>query len=141
MGFAENHTTESINVKPYNLENRLLEKFPKKINIITHDHQKIVKPYRRNLLKNDLDMLKQQDILDRAAQILRSEIQSIQHNQLQNEPTTHDLIKGECDVPPMLTDFYSKIICSSFRRQCKIKPSKHISLGMALEGLTNSKKK
>lgn len=54
----------------------------------------------------------------------------------------------------MLTDFYSKIICSSVNRisksyaedliyatsHGKIKPSKHISLGMALKGLTNSKK-
>lgn len=107
-------------MEPYNLENRLLEHFSKKINIITIDNKKIVKPYSGNLLKNDLDSLGKQDVLNIAAQIIRSEIQSIQHNPLPDEPTVNDLIKGECYVPPVLADFYSQIVCSSFRRKSNV---------------------
>lgn len=100
--------------------------------------------------------------MDRAAQIIRSEIWNIQRDPLPDLLTANDLMKGECDVPEILIDFYSKIICSSFRRKHNIninriatsftkdliyaasngktKPSKHISLDMTLKSLTNSNK-
>lgn len=121
-----------------------------------------VKPYNGHLVQNDIDMLDKHDILDRALLILKSEIQTIEKRLLANEPTAEDLIRGECTIPPLLSDFYSKLICSSFRRKNnknvqrvaqsfsadviyaatkgKIKPSKHITLGMTLKGLTNSRK-
>ncbi|CAH0731406.1 unnamed protein product, partial [Brenthis ino] len=100
----------STNLEPYNLESRLLEAFPKKISIIKCNNHKVVKPYHGHFIQNDLDTLEKQDILDRAALILRSEIRQIERKPLTDEPTANDLIKGECDIPPVLMDFYSKLI-------------------------------
>ncbi|KMQ92559.1 hypothetical protein RF55_7436 [Lasius niger] len=146
------------------LEDKLLNTFNQKIAIITMNKQKLVKPYAGVLLQdNDLIKLEKEDIVARAALILREEIRTMESNKLPNQLTANDLIKGECSVPNMLTEFYSTLLGStSYRRkrssQChriansfaqdviyavsngRIKPSKHISLGMALKGLTNSKK-
>lgn len=89
-------------MEPYNSESRLLQKCPRIINIITVDH---------------LEMLEKQDILNEAAQFIHSEIQNIQHNPLPDKPTVKDFLKGERNVPSVLTDFHSKISCSSFLRK------------------------
>ncbi|KAG5866440.1 hypothetical protein JTB14_015344 [Gonioctena quinquepunctata] len=155
-------TGVSADIEPYNLENRLLDAFPKKIAVVSMNTKKVVKPYAGVLIKNDLETIGKQDILDRAVLILRSEIRDMERNPLPDKLTTKDLLTGECDSPKLLLDFYSKLICSSFRRKRnsnvtrlaesfsedliyavsngQIKPSKHINLGLALKSSTNSKK-
>lgn len=99
----------------------------------------------------------------RAALILRQEIQSIQQNKLPDPLNAANLIKGECDIPENVIDFYLNLLNGpNYRRKRgnngnrlaksfsediiyavsngRIKPSKHICLGMSLKSLTNSKK-
>lgn len=119
------------------------------------NNKKVVNPYTGFLVKNDLDTLEKQDILDKAVLILRSEIRDIKRNPLPDKLTTQDLLRGECDNPKVLLDFYSKLICSTFRRKRnsnvdrvvksfsedliyavsngQIRPSKHINLWSGIE--------
>lgn len=55
--------------------------------------KKVVKLYAGVLVKNDLDTIEKQDILDRAVLILRSEIRGMHHNPLPDKLTTKDLIR------------------------------------------------
>lgn len=154
--------TKSTGVEPYNFESRLLKTFPKKINVVTMNGKKIVKPYTGVLIQTDYNTLEEDDILDRAVLILRKCIRDIKRKRLPDDLTADSLIKGECDVPQKLIDFYSQIISTKYpaklsknvARTAKsfsedliyavtngtIKTSKHINLGMTVKGLTNSKK-
>ncbi|GBP23658.1 hypothetical protein EVAR_80275_1 [Eumeta japonica] len=114
------------------------------------------------LIKTDYNALQEDDILDRAALILRKIIRNIKPTRLPEDLTTDSLIKGECDVPQQLIKFYSQLISTKYpvklsnnvARTAKsfsedliyavtngnIKTSKHINLGLAMKSLTNSKK-
>ena len=152
----------SINLEANcHLEEKLLQTFPKEITIVTLRKKKIVKPCTGVLLKgNDLDALEKQDILQRAALILRREINEIEHQPLPDQLKMSDLIKGECILPTSLRCFYETVLNGpNYRRKSsanskrftesfsadliyasgKLKPSKHITLGLAIKGLTNSK--
>lgn len=154
--------TKSLQVDSYRFENRLLKKYGKEISIVTMNGKKIVKTYSGVLIKTDLDILEEEDILNRAVLILRKYIRNIKPKRLPEDLTTDILINGECDIPQELISFYSKIISSKYpakisknvARTAKsfsedliyaatngnIKTSKHITLGMAIKSLTNSKK-
>lgn len=123
--------------------------------------KKIVKSYSGVLITTDLDILEENDILNRAVLILRKYIRK-KPKRLPENLTADFLIKGECDVPQELISFYSKIISTKYpskisRNVAKtakslsedliyavtngnIKTSKHITLGMAMKNLTKSKK-
>lgn len=122
--------------------------------------KKIVKPYNGVLIKN-FDVL-EEDILDSAVLILRKRIRAIERRRLPDDLTTDALLKGECEVPQTLIEYYSKIISTKYptktsnnvERLAKsfsedliyavtkgnIKTSKHINLGLTMKSLTNSKK-
>lgn len=127
--------------------------------------KKIIKPFNTALVTSrDLQLMQNQDIVNEAARILRDEIKAINKKKLPDTITTNDLIEGECpEIPKLLNDFYVTLLSSSnYRRKknniCKrlsksfsedlifsvsngqIKPSKQITLGLAIKGLTNSKK-
>jgi hypothetical protein len=94
--FASNlDANTSIDVEPYSLESRLLKTFPKKINVVTMNGKKIVKPYNGMMIENDLDLLEEEDILDRAVLILRKRIRNIERRRLPDDLTTDALLKGE----------------------------------------------
>lgn len=146
------------------LEDKLLKKFPKKVSIVKMNTRKIIKPYIGILIKEcDLNSLEKQNILQKAALILRDEIKRIKHRKLPNPLNVLDLMNGECDIPKCLDNFYNIILSGpSYRRKSSsktkriskslssdlihavtngnVKPSKHISFGLALKSLTNSKK-
>lgn len=89
----------SANVEPHNLEQRLTRTYPEEITVVSMNNKEVVKRYTGVLVKNDLDTLENQDILDKAALILRSEIRGIKRNPLPDELPTEALIRGECDNP------------------------------------------
>jgi uncharacterized protein (DUF2344 family) len=98
--------------------------------------------------------------LDRAVLILRKRIRNIGRRRLPDDLTTDALLKGKCDVPQTLLNFYSIIISTKYpakmsknvERLAKtlsedliyavtngnIKTSKHINLGLAMK--SNSRK-
>jgi hypothetical protein len=114
------------------------------------------------MIENDLDLLEEEDILNRAVLILRKRIRNIERRRLPDDLTTDALLKGECDVPQTLLNFYSTIISTKYpakmsknvERLAKslsedliyvvtngnMKTSKHINLGLAMKSLTNSRK-
>ena len=146
------------------LENKILNTFNKKIEIVTMNKKKIVKPTGGVILQDhDFQILEKSDIVQRAALILRQEILKIEKNEIPDTCTANDLITGECCIPDILSNFYFTLLSGSSRRRkrssnCQrimksfaqdaifavrngsIKPSKHIALGMALKSLTSSKK-
>lgn len=148
----------------YRLESRLLDSFPKKLAIVTMENKKVVKPYDGILLRTDLFKMEENDILDRAALIIRTEISNLNTTKLPDKLTANDLIGGECaNIPQSLTRFHSQLLSGkntrrkrsnitnrlvkSFSEDCvyavtkgKIKTSKHICLGLTIKSLTNSKK-
>lgn len=88
---------------------------------------------------------------------------NIKVKKLPEKLTETDLIRGECDIPSPVIEFYSTLLAGKSHRRRrsihlkrtveslssdvifavsngKIKPSKHISLGITIKSLTNSKK-
>lgn len=151
-----------ITCEPYDLENRLLQSFPRKIAIVSLGHRKVIKPFDGHLVTNNLEDIEKRDTLNKAILILKSEIHNIERRPLPEKITVDSMIAGECSIPETILDFFSNLISSTKRRQRssyrkriaeslsedlifaatsgKIKPSKHITLGLTLKSLTNSKK-
>lgn len=146
------------------LEERLVKKYPKGISVIQNNKRKIVKPYTGVVLKDsDFSLLQDEEIVQKAAVILRRSIRELEKKPIPEKILVSDLMNGECKVPDILTDFYNILLSGgAYRRkknpQCqrlsksfsedvihavwsgKMMPSKHIVLGLTLKGLTNSKK-
>ena len=154
---------EKSNFATRYLEEKLEEKFKRNISIRELNNKKIVMPYGYKLLSQDFDNLKKEDIVKRAAFIIRNEIVKIAPNKLPANLTVKDLIKGECDIPNILTSFYSFLLIGTHNRRpsgsyterltksfvqdaiyavssSRIKTSKHVTLGLAIKALTNSRK-
>lgn len=137
----------------------------------TFDDIKIVKKDRKNYvtLKNDTidvkmcELLEEEEILQKAALILRQSIFNINKNNLPDDITTAHLINGECQIPKHVFDFYSFLLGGYKRRRRTstncirkvnslaydliynvsngvIKTKKHITLCMTLKSLTSSRK-
>ena len=70
------------------------------------------------LKNNHLDYLEKEDILKRAALVLRREIRKVEHRPLPDQLKTVDLINGECTLPTSLTHFYGKLLSRpNYRRK------------------------
>ena len=120
-------------------------------------------PYDANLEDVDYSFLKKQNIVESAALILRQAIMDIELSKLPVQINTTDLLKGECEIPEILSNFY-KILIGGLNRSRqksqknkrlvnslssdaifsvthgKTKPAKHLTLGLAIKSLTGSKK-
>ena len=104
-----------------------------------------------------------EDLLNKAALSLQTLILEIKKRNLPDKITTSDLIAGECQIPPLLKNFYQTILCGNNYKQknhpetelrCetlasdviyattrgRTKPPKQIVLGMSMKSLTSSKK-
>ncbi|CAH1173831.1 unnamed protein product [Phaedon cochleariae] len=163
--YLERHeaNTDAYTMKSYHLENRLLATFSKKITVVSHNNKKLVKPYKGVVVQKEFDLIEKEEVLFHAALILRQEIQNVKRRQLPDQLNSTDLIRGECDIPQSLIDFYLNLLSGpNYRRKRgengnrlaksfsediiyavtngRIKPSKHICLGLSLKSLTNSKK-
>ncbi|CAG9760201.1 unnamed protein product [Ceutorhynchus assimilis] len=146
------------------LEERLLKTYPKGISVIQNNRRKIVKPYTGVVLKDsDFSLMQDEEIVQKAAVILRRSIRELEKKSIPEKISVSDLINGECKVPTILSEFYNIMLSGGeYRRkkspQCqrlsksfsedvihavwngKMMPSKHIVLGLTLKGLTNSEK-
>lgn len=153
-----------VSIGTRHLEEKLLKEFSKTIEMDKFGNKKVVKPAGTCLLEQyDLKMMEKDDILYRAALILREEIRNIEVKKLPDCMSTDDLIAGECAVPARVTQFYSDVLSDPNSRRKpgevkirlvkslsqdliyatwngRIKTSKHITLGLAIKGLTNSRK-
>lgn len=81
------------------LEEKLLKQFPMEISIVTLQKKKIIKPYTGVLLQNDITALQEEDILQKAAIMIRKICYKIKCKKLPDQLTSTDLIKGECEIP------------------------------------------
>lgn len=145
------------------IEKMITNKYKKKIKIVCL-------PYKGKLIaaKNVStaivdDNFKDNDILQRAAMLLRKHILQIKPNKLGDKITASDLMRGECDLSKTAIDFFTLLISGfDYRRKKsannirlaesftsdvtyaitagRVKPAKHISLGSTVKSLTNSRK-
>lgn len=112
----------------------------------------------------DFEMLQNIDVIERAALILRKQILAMEPQKLPSKIKTKHLIDEECpQMPKNLIDFYRTLLCGNRARSkesnvCnrlvqsfsedviyaitngRIKTAKHITLGIAIKSLTNSRK-
>lgn len=145
------------------LETKIIETFQSKIKIINISQKKVVIPSNVQLEDLSFNLLEDEEVLQKAANILRREILDIKKEELPRNLTAESLIKGECTIPPRLLKFYQDLIVGSDARRregwrCKrrvkslsqdliyavsngkIKTSKHIRLGIVLKSQTSSRK-
>ncbi|CAG9822077.1 unnamed protein product [Phaedon cochleariae] len=122
----------------------------------------VLLPKSANLENFNFDELVRQDVIARAAFLIRREILDMEKKELPDPLTADALIEGECSLPDNLSNFYKYLLSGgnsrrkksdSFKRKTEslaqdviddvtnggVKPSKHITLGMAVKSLTSSK--
>lgn len=157
------HTSSSV-LSAQHLEDKIRVKFSGNIQILQSGHKKVIAPKGVTSIDESLfDNLKEKNILQAAASILRKEIMNIEKSKLPDSLSSQKLIQGECSVPSNLSDFVASVIGSYFRKRqqsdgfkrhvnsvCQdliymahngnLKTSKHICLGITLKSLTSSRK-
>lgn len=150
--------------RPGVLKEKLLKKFSNEISIVTFNNKLLVKPSKLTIVEyDDLKSMHDNEILEKAALILHKSIKSIKCNKLPEQITTEDLIQGECETPEILEEFYTRVVAGENSQRADstktnrivsslsqdtiyavsnatIKPKKQITLGIAVKGLTNSRK-
>ncbi|CAH1109226.1 unnamed protein product [Psylliodes chrysocephalus] len=117
-----------------------------------------------NLIEeNDLTDLEENDCIEKVALILRKTILNINKFKLKSKIKAEDLINGECSIPEKLELFYKVLIggqdirrrdgvsCDRLTNSVAsdaifcinngtVKPFKHITLGLTIKSLTNTRK-
>ncbi|CAG9771355.1 unnamed protein product [Ceutorhynchus assimilis] len=79
------------------LEERLLKTYPKGISVIQNNRRKIVKPYTGVVLKDsDFSLMQDEEIVQKAAVILRRSIRELEKRSIPEKISVPDLINGEC---------------------------------------------
>lgn len=160
----DNAEKMSGNFTPQNLELKIMKAFSKEINFFSIGNKKILAPKHIISIDDDLfKYLKDEDILNSAALLLRKSVLNIKIDKLPRKITVEQLKKGEGSAPRDLQDFFLTLLTAGSRkrkdnRKCirqvnsicedvvysvhngKIKTSKHIMLGMTLKSLTSSRK-
>lgn len=145
------------------IASRLENFFKKEIKIITVNDRSIVAPRGKTITLVEEQKINDEDLLNRAALLLRKKILQSPPTKLEGKIYSQDLLKGEIDIPESLIHFYKSLIggfnykrrksekttriANSFAADMihivtngQVKPSKHIALGMALKSLTNKRK-
>lgn len=78
--------------------------------IMSMHNKRIFMPKNRAIDDSLFSLLKETDILQKAALILRRKILNIKKKQLPENLKTTDLLTGECSLPQKITDFYLKLL-------------------------------
>lgn len=160
----EDTTKVTGNFTPQHLEDKIVKSFKKEINCFFIHNKKLIAPKHLTTIDDEsFEILKNQDILQKAALLLRQSVKEVQVNKLPTNVTVQNLKEGEVSVPQTLSDFYFTLISGNNNKRkkskkcirqvqsfCedvmysvhngKIKTSKHIVLGMTLKSLTSSRK-
>lgn len=150
--------------RPRIFKEKLLKKISNAISIVTFSDELLVKLSKLALHKYyDLQNMHDNETLQKAALIFHKSIKDIECKKLSTPVTTEDLIRGECDIPEVLEDFYFHVVAGENLQRANssktnrivsslsqdttyavpnasIKPKKRITLGIAIKGLTNSRK-
>lgn len=164
---VQEYQNPTINKKLFNVHHigkKLKKFFSNKINVVKSktSSKLVVAPagVKVALIENQL---KETDIIQRAAHLIRSKIVNLEKTALGEKITTSDLIRGECKLPDEVLNFYKTDIAGfNYKRKksdkCRrlaasftsdliytitdgrTRPSKQITLGLALKSLTSSKK-
>lgn len=153
-----------VTFTPQHLEDKIIKILSQQIKFFTTHNKKVIAPNHLRAIDDEVfENLKDEDILQRAALLLRNSILEIKKKPLPDIISTQHLIDGEASVPQKLLDFYYTMLggCSRKRKnsaKCarqvhsysedivyavhngKIKTSKHIMLGILLKSLTSSRK-
>jgi len=145
------------------LEDKLKRTFENKVKFEVLNNKKIILHIDVPLSNVSLSDLKNNSELLNVAQILRREILNIKKENLPENVSTEDLIKGECSLPDKLINFITHLVggpdirrrnSDETRRKVESlasdlvyavtngrgKPSKQITLGITLKSLTSSRK-
>lgn len=145
------------------LEDKLKKTFVNKLKFEVLNNKKIILHIDFPLSKISFSDLKNNSEMLNVAQILRKEILNIKKENLPENLSTENLIKGECSFPDMLIDFITYLVggpdvrrrnSDETRRKVdslvsdlvyvvtngRVKPSKQITLGITLKSLTSSRK-
>lgn len=115
------------------------------------------------IMQKKLGEMNSNSKLREVASTIRKEILAIKTDQLPETVNVDDILEGECQVPQIVTDLFRNILqgispyinisLSNNRRigsmshdlmynttEGKIRPSKHLTLGMAIKNLTGNRK-
>lgn len=158
------HSEEIIgNFTPNNLENKIVKAFDKKIKFLIIQNKKILAPkHVTDIDDQSFENLKDENILHKAALLLRKSVLQVEKKNLPSNISVCDLQEGEVSVSQDLSEFFSTLIAGSNSKQkknpkcmqlvqsfCedvvygifneKFKTSKHIKLGMTLKSLTGNR--
>ncbi|KAK0180597.1 hypothetical protein PV327_002963 [Microctonus hyperodae] len=161
----ETFSLDSNSITNHALESKIVKHFQRKIKIVIKHKHKIIMHTDCNLIEdNDLiNGLEENDLIDKAALILRKLILNIEPFKLSDTIKTQDLMKGECSIPDKLDRFYKVLMGGKDIRQrddinCErltnslasdaifcvrngtVMPRKQIALGMSIKSLSNSRK-
>lgn len=151
-----------VNHTNRNLEQNLLSAFKGKIEFGCKDNITYVKPYH-STVEIDLTELEEEAKIQQVGIIIRHCIDMIEAKKFGDEITVQDLIKGECEIPLKLDQLIRSIATNPLSRRDvstkkqrqiksvasdiiyittngKLKTSKHVTYGLALKSLSNSKK-
>lgn len=147
------------------LESKLVKHFSESLTIGTVNQKKVV--FHRDLSEDQLQLLvaatNDQILFKETASKLRKIISKVEPSFLPSILTTETVKKGEVETPPELSEFLSELIGGTSsktkesehtRRRVKslaediifswskgkLKPSKHITLGLSMMSLTSSRK-
>ncbi|CAH2098161.1 unnamed protein product [Euphydryas editha] len=149
---------------PQHLEDKIVKAFSKEIkNFFIHNKKLLAPKHLRSIDDRSFESLQDEDILQKAALLLRKLVKQIPIKKLPENVTVQNLKEGEVSVPQALSDFYFTLISGGNHKRkkqqkcirqvqsfCedviysinngKVKTSKHIVLGMTLKSLTSSRK-
>ncbi|CAG5019589.1 unnamed protein product [Parnassius apollo] len=163
--FQDNSVEMNVTFTAQHLEEKILKQFSYDIKSFIVHNKKIIAPKFLHMIDYTmLENLQTENILQKAALILRETIWQIEMKKLPAKNiTAQDLISGEASIPQQLLNFYFTLLgganqkrknslkCNrQVRSYCQdvifgvhngqVKTSKHIMLGMTLKSLTSSRK-
>lgn len=150
------------NFQPHNLETKIVKAFDKEVKFLIILNKKLLAPkHITSIDDQSFEHSKDEDILHKAALLLRKSILQVEKKNLPNDISVRDIQEGEVSVTRDLLELYSTLIAGSNNKwkkhpKCmqqvqslcedvvycvyngKYRTSKHIKLGITLKSLTSS---
>lgn len=145
------------------LLNKILDKFSDEIKVSAFRNKNVILPKNKFIDDGLFSLLQEDEILQKAAFILRRRILNIEKKPLSSNVKLNELLAGECMIDRDLINFYVMLLSGARNRRKNtpdlyrkvnsiaadtiyavtngnMKPGKHITLGMAMKSLTSSRK-
>lgn len=108
------------NFTAQSLENKIMKVFNKEVKFLIVQNKKLLVQKQLTMIDDEsLENLKDEDILHKAALLLRKSILQAEKKKLPNNITVRELQKGEVSVPQDLLEFYFTLIAGSNRKRKK----------------------